>query len=822
MYRRKEPPEILQRIQARVTAYQEVLDLRHNETVALPDLDFGVLDLPTRTILLGEELCIVCKRLDLRTITGESDAEVEFLLGYVEDIVKTEGCALCRLVTQSLLLNWTQPPLYAKDGSRIRCHLFIPGPHHGEGRREIVVLPIIPESGESDGATAINTRPTLKLLDADLPLVKPESTGNVNRLARQIPPQCDLAFFAERYRTCRQKHGLRCEWFKFLPLPSSANENSASLKAMSVAQDLRVIDVKKQNVVRAPFQCQFVALSYVWGKTEFLRLLKANRADLATDGALRKHKIPTTVRDAMELCRALCERYLWVDAFCIVQDDDADKQVQIRQMDVVYSAAVLTIVAASGTDAYAGLPGMFPGTRTTHQPVESIQELRFAAMPPRLPDTMSRLCWNTRGWTFQEMALSKRVLCFTPTQVYYVCRSDVCSEDSVLEGPQSSGSFPGHSLDVFKLNADRGVWDCYTSIVDQFTSREFTYESDVIDALDGLFNSLGTVEDEAFICGLPETLLDTALLWQPRGPLRRRKPYPNGEAFPTWSWAGWVGDSGYSWDINPDDIHTEITNWTIKTQADTYSLYVDANYNSRGDDEDVKCARFRGLRDGRLPCASFEATSPPWKPSPWRSESPIDIRSRRATQQAANGLRRGTTHDRDPHLLSYKYSTDTQQLRRIQNGTLTFTTQMASFIIWCNPGEMYVNETNPRQRALEPLPIFYRKGKGPFIWVGIVHVEASESKSMDMLSVGEFIILSSTWKCLSPVRSEYGVRLPEIGTIYDETRFGPLPRGTSEPILYNVMWIDWHPRGSVRRGIGQIHRDGLELANSLERTIRLN
>ncbi|KAF2247304.1 HET-domain-containing protein [Trematosphaeria pertusa] len=815
MYRRRESPETLQRLQARVNAYLEVLVLGRNDTIELPPLDYGVLDLPTRDVLPGEDLCVVCKRLDLSTIRGESDDEVEFLLGHVEDIVQTERCALCRLVKQSLLLNWTKLPLYAKDGSRIRCHLFIPGPHHGRGRREIVVLPLVPDSGDRDGALALDSRPTLKLLHDDLTLVKPDMSGKISDVARKIPLQCDLNFFAESYRTCRQKHGLRCEWFKFLPLPSSAKESGESLKAMSFAQDLRVIDIEKQSVIRAPFQCQFVALSYVWGKIEFLRLTKDNRAELEQDGALRKYKPPATVRDAMDLVRALGERYIWVDALCIVQDDNDDKKVQIQQMDIIYSAAVLTIVAAGGMDAHAPLPGLLPATRSPHQPIESINGLRFAATGPGLAETMSRLCWNTRGWTFQELALSKRALCFMPDQVYYMCRTGICSEDSIPEALQSSQTFPGRSLDVFGLNADRGVWHCYTSMVNQFTSREFTYESDVIDALDGLFSSLRTVEDEAFICGLPETFLDAALLWQLSAPLRRRKPLPSGEDIPSWSWAGWVGKTGYSWYINPDDIHAEITGWAITTSTDTYSLYVDPNYNSRSDYESVERSRWRGLRDGRLPSAGFEATSPPWKPSPWRSESPVEVRAKRAVQQKHASWQ-------GDHSLSYKYSSDAHGLPRILSGTLCFKTRMASFIIGCDRGKWFVNEMRPGQRTLEPLLLLYREGRKPAIWVGTLLVETEEAKTMDQLSIGQFIILSSTSTCLSPIKYEYGVRLPANGTIYDETRFGPL-RETSEepPTLYNVMWINWRPSGSTRRGIGQVHRDGWELADSLERTIKL-
>lgn len=42
-------------------------------------------------------------------------------------------------------------------------------------------------------------------------------------------------------------------------------------------------------------------------------------------------------------------RYLWVDRYCIDQDDVAEKKEQIAQMDRIYRGAELTIIAAGTT-----------------------------------------------------------------------------------------------------------------------------------------------------------------------------------------------------------------------------------------------------------------------------------------------------------------------------------------------------------------------------------------------------------------------------------------------------------------------------------------
>lgn len=85
----------------------------------------------------------------------------------------------------------------------------------------------------------------------------------------------------------------------------------------------RVIDVQRRCVIKAPAKCQFLALSYVWGGVKQPLLLRANIEALSTEWALDlvKPRLPGTIRDAVQLCSQLNERYLWVDSLCLVQDE---------------------------------------------------------------------------------------------------------------------------------------------------------------------------------------------------------------------------------------------------------------------------------------------------------------------------------------------------------------------------------------------------------------------------------------------------------------------------------------------------------------------
>jgi hypothetical protein len=92
----------------------------------------------------------------------------------------------------------------------------------------------------------------------------------------------------------------------------------------------------------------------VWG-TSSLEEKEQNigpMAKLLDDGVLE------VIEDAMVFFLKLGRRYLWVDKYCIDQNDDDAKHLQIQNMDHVYEAAYATIVAATGTDASSGLPGI--------------------------------------------------------------------------------------------------------------------------------------------------------------------------------------------------------------------------------------------------------------------------------------------------------------------------------------------------------------------------------------------------------------------------------------------------------------------------------
>jgi hypothetical protein len=110
-----------------------------------------------------------------------------------------------------------------------------------------------------------------------------------------------------------------------------------------------VIDCARGEVVPAPEHCDYATLSYVWGNSP-------DDSHVTSDGLLVN--APATIRDALTVTLALGYRYIWIDRYCINQNDSAEKLAQIHQMGHIYRASTITLFAVAGTGPQHGLPGV--------------------------------------------------------------------------------------------------------------------------------------------------------------------------------------------------------------------------------------------------------------------------------------------------------------------------------------------------------------------------------------------------------------------------------------------------------------------------------
>lgn len=339
------------------------------------------------------------------------------------------------------------------------------------------------------------------------------------------------------------------------------------IKDPSPVRYQELIDCQTRTLVPAEDH-PYVALSYAWGQIPE----KYNVAD-------HSRKLPThfprTIEDAITVTLKLDFRYLWVDRYCIDQKAGKEKQHQLRQMDLIYRNAELTIIAAAGSDPNYGLPGVGHQNRKVRNLTTSAKIGKHFLITTDDTPTLSvnGTKWNTRGWTFQEALLSRRRLVFTEEQVYFECHGMYCCESlkfplEYMHRKDKQGFTKSFCVDGRVGAFPRGIGKTNVEIVrriEEYTKRTLSNSEDILNAMLGIFNAFERsdmkVKQHLGIPILPPMTrapnqgdifkvvqgwtpamgFFVGLCWDVRKPAERRS------GFPSWSWTGW--QSTVSWGI---------------------------------------------------------------------------------------------------------------------------------------------------------------------------------------------------------------------------------------------------------------------------------
>ncbi|KAI6358791.1 hypothetical protein MCOR25_007227 [Pyricularia grisea] len=275
------------------------------------------------------------------------------------------------------------------------------------------------------------------------------------------------------------------------------------------------------------------------------------------------------MRDAVVVCHKLNVRYLWIDALCIMQDDQEDWEVQSSKMSEIYSQSRFTLCAASSSSCQEGFlaptpdrTGPYLQIDCTYHPgpgavrsqggaslddpasTDGPRALRFE---PRgkagmefehaldrdlaLPDC----AWSSRGWTYQEKTLAPRKLVFGRSAVHFIDTSmSVATEGGRWQRIEATyGRYgmtdPKVRANPITLSSNGGAgfyrplrWQ---QVVEQYTEMQWSFHGDVFPALSGIAavfvqrapdaEGWGWERDE-YLAGLWKMDLHCTLLWYSR------------------------------------------------------------------------------------------------------------------------------------------------------------------------------------------------------------------------------------------------------------------------------------------------------------------
>jgi len=448
----------------------------------------------------------------------------------------------------------------AKKRKRLPCWVLIKLHTRASSEAGLLAVHVAGHNREPLSSLVEVSRFHLRVATGTVDESKSESTLRYGRILEE---KIDLSLAKQWLSNCKCHHVCG-------PLPRREGQRVFQIP------NFRVIDLEKHQLHKCtPEGVQYAALSYVWGDYTYPRLDSRTIKRYFHKGALAPESVhlPRAIIDAMEVARGVGLQYLWVDALCIKQDDDSERDTQISQMDKIYKNAVVTIVAADGTNANSPLKGVST-ERQIDQVVSEIRPKVNVLIP--VPTAKSLAPWENRAWTLQEKLLSNRLIVFSGGYMIWHCRDvvhfeDMTAKDAVAilgshlgfpllnfghsrRGPDSA-PFSSSSRDGTVSVVRSKAFQQYATLVADYTGRGMTYASDVLRAVQGILPTLNRAfmriqegEHEVFRYGLPQPVLDIALLWQPEGECERREhcedckqPY-----MPSWSWAGWVGKKDYA------------------------------------------------------------------------------------------------------------------------------------------------------------------------------------------------------------------------------------------------------------------------------------
>lgn len=334
----------------------------------------------------------------------------------------------------------------------------------------------------------------------------------------------------------------------------SHSECHHSLPSKVPTRLIEIMNPREIRLVEPTNKVHYFVLSYCWGGSDVLKSTTESLA--AFKSSIPFDQLALTIQDAIGVAYRLGSRFLWVDSLCILQDDAQDWQREAKGMCDVYRNATLTIAALGAARATDGLfarrdPLIFQGCQFYRTWNQSPDRSHHSPSVVNQYACFSSSTLNSRGWTFQERALSRRTLYFG-SSIFWECNSKLETEGKLnyggLEAHFKALVFPvvkgspvlqqPHQDDTLDTTASKTLqawpalkkWD---KILIDYTIRNLTYPSDRLPAIAGLIAHYSQLMNWTNNWGLWKDHLTIELLWKvfsnTRGPHRNT-------AWPTWSW----------------------------------------------------------------------------------------------------------------------------------------------------------------------------------------------------------------------------------------------------------------------------------------------
>ncbi|KAK1689584.1 heterokaryon incompatibility protein-domain-containing protein [Colletotrichum godetiae] len=352
--------------------------------------------------------------------------------------------------------------------------------------------------------------------------------------------------------TCESTHGSYCQPRKG-KLPKRFIDTRPG-------QPLRLVSTTSEVFQQVSDSVRYATLSYCWGASIPLRTTKVTEEDFGV--SIPENRLPRTFRHAIRIVRSLGIRYLWIDSLCIIQDDQAEWELEASRMGDFYAGSIITIAASYALDSEGGCfpgdddsmeavvndkdsgqletanPERTSGAETdptvrifaykeedlndSSQPFSSTM-IRFQSLDPRKIPQHAHL--STRGWALQERILSRRIIQCLNSEVHWQCQYWYQTQAvQTFEVPHSTASDSTYPISQISQ------W--WPGWIEDYSQRDFTIASDRLQAFAGISNHYADLASSKPILGVCPGNLARDLAWIRDG-LQKGPGVPGA---PSWTW----------------------------------------------------------------------------------------------------------------------------------------------------------------------------------------------------------------------------------------------------------------------------------------------
>jgi hypothetical protein len=158
-----------------------------------------------------------------------------------------------------------------------------------------------------------------------------------------------------------------------------------------------------------PISIEYEALSWRWGDEKNGKYAVM----IHKDGKLHRKRVSETLGLALKYLRFEEERFLWIDALCINQENNDERSSQVAMMSLVYAAATKACVWLGEDDVESTMAIKFIREDISQlKDFDSLCKNQQHAPKWRSLLMLMQRPWFSRRWVVQEIVLAKNALVY--------------------------------------------------------------------------------------------------------------------------------------------------------------------------------------------------------------------------------------------------------------------------------------------------------------------------------------------------------------------------------------------------------------------------